>query len=106
MGELSAKCHRKFFLPCPKLDKNYMAEKRDDTHRKTVNSMVRDATEHGVGFARIGLGNFLNPQEGDEVMKKVNLKDLRLEVASVGHTEPENAFWEAPEEDEAFTIAQ
>lgn len=59
---------------------------------------MREATELGVSFARIGLENLLNPQEENDAMEEVNLKDLGLDVAGVGQTEPEDVGWEEPEE--------
>lgn len=94
------------FLHCLKQGENFTAEERGDIYGETVDKMVRDATEHGVGFTRIGLEYLLNPPEEDEVMEEVNLKDLGLEVAGVSQTESEDVGLEEPEEDLAFTVAQ
>ena len=94
------------FLHCLKQGENFTAEERGDIHRETADNMMRDATEHGVGFSRIGLENLLNPPKEDEVMEEVNLKDLGLEVAGVSQNESEDVGLEDPEKDLALTVAQ
>lgn len=68
--------------------------------------MVHDATEHGVGVKRIGSEKFSNPQEENELIGKVNLKNLPLAVAGVSQTKPEDVGLEEPEKDDAFTMEQ
>lgn len=88
-------------------------EERGIATLSTVESMVRDASEHGVSFTRVGIENLLNPEKEDDVTKETTLELLGREVAGmdddlVGEEEADEMIEEEPiyVEQELLCVAQ
>lgn len=94
------------FDHCLKQDVEKSEEERGSAVRSTLDSMERDATEHGARFTRTGLENLLNPEEENNVTEEPTLEDLAREVAGMDADSAAESDTELQEEGDVMSVQQ